>query len=206
MFIDWLTLLLVNMMVALVLHSLFMGFWIDKDPKKVIPGFLLVGAIALIAGFRMAFTWPLPGAYNIIYGELSVLLGAFFFMAGLSIHFGWNLLTIGIYSLFGGAVAVLMGVRIWVSGMTSEPFVGRAGLRRDRRNGRAHAARARFPQDEVDPLARGPRRARQRHHLDPRGLPRVLGTHRLVRQVAAADDTSRSSEIGSTGTGYAAPA
>jgi putative membrane protein len=128
MFIDWLTLLLVNMMVALVLHSLFMGFWIDKDPKKVIPGFLLTGAIALIAGFRMAFTWPLPGAYNIIYGELSVLLGAFFFMAGLSIHFGWNLLTIGIYSLFGGAVAVLMGVRIWVSGMTSEPFVAGLGF------------------------------------------------------------------------------
>ena len=39
MFIDWLTLLLVNMMVALVLHALFMGFWLDKDPKKVIPGF-----------------------------------------------------------------------------------------------------------------------------------------------------------------------
>lgn len=128
MFIDWLTLLLVNMMVALVLHSLFMGFWIDKDPKKIIPGFLLTGAIALIAGFRMAFTWPLPGAYNIIYGELSVLFGAFLFMAGLSVHFGWNLLTIGIYSLFGGAVAILMGVRIWVSGMTSEPFVAGLGF------------------------------------------------------------------------------
>lgn len=128
MFIDWLTLLLVNMMVALVLHSLFMGFWIDKDPRKVIPGFLLTGAIALIAGFRMAFTWPLPGPYNIIFGELSVLLGAFFFMAGLSIQFGWNLLTIGIYSLFGGAVAILLGVRIWVSALTTEPFVGGLGF------------------------------------------------------------------------------
>lgn len=128
MFIDWLTLLLVNMMVALVLHSLFMGFWLDKNAKKVIPGFLLTGAVALIAGFRMAFTWPLPGAYNIIYGELSVLFGALLFITGLAIHFGWNLTSIGVYSLFAGAVAILMGVRIWVSGMTSEPFVAGLGF------------------------------------------------------------------------------
>jgi putative membrane protein len=128
MFIDWLTLLLLNMMVALVLHALFMFRWIEKDPKMVIPGFLLTGAIALIAGFRMVFTWPLPGAYNIIYGELSVLFGAFLFMAGLAVHFGWKLLTIGIYALFGGAVAILMGVRIWVSAMTQEPFVAGLGF------------------------------------------------------------------------------
>ena len=128
MFIDWLTLLLVNMMVALVLHSLFLAFWLDKDAKKVIPGFLLAGAIALIAGFRMVFTWPLPGPYNIIYGELSVLFGALLFITGLAIHFGWSLFTIGIYALFAGAVAILMGVRIWVSALTSEPFVAGLGF------------------------------------------------------------------------------
>jgi len=127
-FIDWLTLLLVNMMVALVLHALFIGFWLDKDPKKVIPGFLVTGAVALIAGFRMTFTWPLPGPYNIMYGELSVLFGALLFIAGLSVHFGWNLATVGIYALFGGAVAVLLGVRIWVSGMTNEPIVAGLGF------------------------------------------------------------------------------
>jgi putative membrane protein len=128
MFIDWLTLLLLNMMVALVLHALFMGRFIEKDPKKIIPGFLLTGAIALIAGFRMVFTWPLPGAYNIIYGELSVLFGGFLFMAGLAVYFGWDLLTIGIYALFGGAVSILLGVRIWVSSMTSEPLVAGLGF------------------------------------------------------------------------------
>ena len=128
MFIDWLTLLLVNMMVALILHALFMWRFIEKEPKKIVPGFLLVGAIALIAGFRMVFTWPLPGPYNIIYGELSVLLGGFFFMAGLAVAFGWDLLTIGIYAVFGGAVSILLGIRIWVSAMTSEPFVAGLGF------------------------------------------------------------------------------
>jgi putative membrane protein len=86
--------------------------FIEKDPKKIIPGFLLTGAIALIAGFRIAFNWPLPGAYNIIYGELSVLFGGLLFMAGLAVAFGWDLLTIGIYAVFGGAVSVLLGIRI----------------------------------------------------------------------------------------------
>ena len=128
MFVDWLSLLLVNMMVALVLHALFMGRFIDKDPKKIIPGFLLTGAIALIAGFRMVFNWPLPGAYNIIYGELSVLFGGFLFMAGRSVAFRWDLLTIGIYALFGGAVSVLLGVRILNLGLTSEPLVAALGF------------------------------------------------------------------------------
>ena len=128
MFVDRLTLLLVNMMVALILHALFMARFIEKEPKKMIPGFLLTGAIALIAGFRMVFTWPLPGPYNIIYGELSVLLGGFFFMAGLSINFGWDLITIGIYSLFAGAASILLGVKILSAGLTSEPLVAALGF------------------------------------------------------------------------------
>ena len=127
-FIDWLSLLLVNMMVALVLHALFMGRFIEKEPKKIIPGFLLTGAIALIAGFRMVFTWPLPGPYNIIYGELSVLLGGFLFMAGLAVNFGWDLITIGIYALFGGAVSVLLGIRILNLNLTSEPLIAALGF------------------------------------------------------------------------------
>ncbi len=127
-FIDWLSLLLVNMMVALVLHALFMGRFIEKEPKKIIPGFLLTGAIALIAGFRMVFNWPLPGPYNIIYGELSVLFGGFLFMAGLAVAFGWDLITIGIYALFGGAVSVLLGIRILNLNLTSEPLVAAAGF------------------------------------------------------------------------------
>jgi putative membrane protein len=122
MFIDWLTLMLLNMTVAFVLYSLFMWRYIEKDPKKIIPGFLLTGAIALIAGFRMAFNWPLPGPFNIIYGELSVLFGGFLFMAGLAVAFGWDLLTIGIYALFGGAASVLLGIRILNLNLTPEPL------------------------------------------------------------------------------------
>jgi putative membrane protein len=128
MFIDFLTLMLINMVAAFVMFTLFMGFSFEKNPKKFIPGFLLTGAIALVTGFRMIFTWPLPGAYNIMYGELTVLLGAFFFVTGLALQFGWELLTIGIYSFFAGAVAIILGVRILNLNLTSEPLVAAAGF------------------------------------------------------------------------------
>ena len=128
MFVDWLTLLLVNMVAAMAIHALFMARFMEKDPKKLIPGFLLTGAIALLAGFRMVFTWPLPGSYNIIYGELSVLLGGFFFTTGLSLAFGWDLISIGIYAFLGGAVSILMGAKILVNNLTSEPLVAALGF------------------------------------------------------------------------------
>lgn len=127
MFIDFLTLMLINMAVALVLFALYMAFYFEKNSKKMIPGFLMVGFIALATGLRTIFTWPLPGSYNILFGELTVMLGAIFFMAGLAILFDWNLITVGIFSLFTGAVAVLLGVRILDMQLTQEPLVAAVG-------------------------------------------------------------------------------
>jgi putative membrane protein len=128
MFIDYLTLMLTNMAVGLVLFALYMVFFFEKDSKKVVPGFLIVGAIALITGFKMIFTWPLPGSFNIAYGEPTVLLGAFLFMAGLAINFGWDLLTIGIYSAFAGAATILLGIRIFSLSMGSNPLEAALGF------------------------------------------------------------------------------
>ncbi len=128
MFIDYLTLMLTNLVVALVLFALFMGRLIDKDAKKVVPGFLLTGFIALMAGFRMIFTWPLPGPYNFAYGEMTVFYGGFFFMAGLAIVFSWDLITIGIYAFFAGIAAVAIGVRILNLNLTKEPLLAAGGF------------------------------------------------------------------------------
>ena len=128
MFIDYLTLMLTNLVVALILFALFMGRLIDKDAKKVVPGFLLTGFIALMTGFRMIFTWPLPGPYNFPYGEMTVFYGGFFFMAGLAIVFSWDLITIGIYAFFAGIAAVVIGVRILDLKLTNEPLLAAGGF------------------------------------------------------------------------------
>jgi putative membrane protein len=128
MFIDFLTLMLLNMSVALFLYALYMAFFFEKNAKKIMPGFLLVGAVALITGFRMVFTWPLPGSFNIAYGEPTIVLGALFFMAGLAINFGWDLIAVGIYSAFAGAAVILLGLRIFVLNMGSSPLEAALGF------------------------------------------------------------------------------
>jgi putative membrane protein len=128
MFIDFLTLMLVNLMVAFVLLALYMAIQIDKDKKKAIPGFLLTGLIALTTGLRMIFTWPLPGPYNFAYGEMSVIYGGIFLVAGISLAFGWDLITLGIYSFFGGLAALVIGTRIITTHLTSEPVLAAAGF------------------------------------------------------------------------------
>ncbi|MGA2977301.1 MAG: DUF981 family protein [Spirochaetia bacterium] len=128
MFIDFLTLMLTNMVVALILFALFMWRFIDKDPKKILPGFLLTGLIALVAGFRMIFTWPLPGAYNIPYGELTVMFGGILFATGIAVAFGWDLISIGVYAFFVGVVSVLLGVRVLNLKLTSEPLAAAGGF------------------------------------------------------------------------------
>jgi putative membrane protein len=128
MFVDFLTLMLINMVSALVMYALFMAFFFEKNQKVFIAGFLLVGAVALVTGFRMIFTWPLPGAYNIMYGESTVLLGAIFFVTGLALQFGWDLRSIGIPAFFAGAGVALLGFRIWNLNLTSEPLVAGLGF------------------------------------------------------------------------------
>jgi putative membrane protein len=127
MFIDYLTLMLANMAAALFLLSLYFVFFFEKDPKKAVPGFLITGGIALVTGLAMSLTWPLPGSYNIAFGEPTVLLGALFFMAGLAINFGWELLTVGIFAFGAGAVAIFLGIRILDLRMTTEPEAASIG-------------------------------------------------------------------------------
>ena len=88
----------------------------------------MVGVIALANGLRMIWNWPLPGSYNIAYGELSALFGIIFLGAALALEKGWRLLTVGIYACFAGLAAAIVGLRIIVLGMTKQPLVSGAGM------------------------------------------------------------------------------
>jgi putative membrane protein len=84
--------------------------------------------IAVICGFAMTFSWPLPKPYNIAYGETSVLLGFLFLAAALSIAKRWELFPLGIYAFFAGLAAVFIGIRIINLGLTSEPLISGIGF------------------------------------------------------------------------------
>jgi len=126
MFIDYLALDLVNLVIALVLVAVFFVFYVEKDQQKVGPGLLATGSIASISGLEMIFAWPLHGSYNIAFGEPMVLFGVLLFFTGLAVIKGWDLLTLGIFSVFAGLVAIVVGIRMMNLKMTSAPTL--AGL------------------------------------------------------------------------------
>jgi len=103
----------------------------DPDQKRWAPGFAASGLIALATGLHMSLTWPLDyqgGIFNIAYGETSALFGAILLGTALALWMNWGLLSIGIYSLFAAALAVVVGVRIIHLGLTAQPLLAGAGF------------------------------------------------------------------------------
>ena len=101
MFIDFLTVIMINLVAGTVLLAYYLWKGIDeKDQRPYAPAFFMVGLLSFITGLQLAFTWPLPGSYNIAYGDASILFGVVFLATGLSLWQGWNLLPVTIYAFF----------------------------------------------------------------------------------------------------------
>lgn len=129
MFINYITLMLINMVAGLFLLAYFVYQGLgDTNQKRWIPGFGMTGAIALTTGLHMIFTWPVPGSFNIAYGEMSVLFGILFIGASLALAQDWDLLTVAIYGFFAGLAAVVIGVRIINLGLTRQPLLSGIGF------------------------------------------------------------------------------
>jgi putative membrane protein len=128
MFIDYLTLMLINLSAGLLILALFVFRYLDKDRKKMVPGLLVTGFVSLVTGLHEIFTWPIPGSYNIPFGEMSVVFGVLLFGTAIAILRDWDLLTLCIYAVFGGAASIVLGARIWSLQMTNAPLLATAGF------------------------------------------------------------------------------
>ena len=129
MFIDYITLMLINMVAGLFILAHYVYNGLDNpNQKQWIPGFGVTGAIALTTGLHMIFTWPVTGSFNIAFGESSVLFGILFVGAAIALAQSWELLTLAIYGFFAGLVAVLIGLRIINLGLTKQPFLSGIGF------------------------------------------------------------------------------
>jgi len=129
MFIDFVTLMLVNMAAGLVVLAFFVAFAVHKDDRRAWSSpFAITGLIASICGFVMTFTLPLPYPYNIAFGELSVMFGLLYLAAAMSLAKGWSLMPTAVYAVVAGTLAILVGIRIIVLGLTSNPALSGAGF------------------------------------------------------------------------------
>jgi putative membrane protein len=129
MFIDYVTLLLVNMAAGYGLLSAYVFRGLDDpDQKRWGLAFLPVGLVALGFGAQMTVTWPLPGPFNSAYGELSVLFGVIFLVAGIGLLTGRDLTVLAGYAALAGADAVLFGVRFISLSLTPAPVMSGLGI------------------------------------------------------------------------------
>ncbi len=127
--IDYVPLLLANMVAALVVLVGFLWWGLGRaDTRHWAPAFGLSGLVATVAGFAITFTWPIPQPFNTAYGETSVLLGVLFLGTAWALARGWSLLPLGLYAFFGGAVAIVIGIRFIDLGLTPLPLVPGMGF------------------------------------------------------------------------------
>ena len=128
MFVDYLTVMIVNLVAGLALLAIHVVFFLDQDQKRLALGFLATGFISTVTGLHLTLTCPLPGANNIPIGELSLLFGVLFLVAGFALIFEWDLLGVAIVAAFAGFAAIIVGLRYFDLGMSRHPVMSGLGF------------------------------------------------------------------------------
>ncbi len=129
MFIDFLTLVMINLVAGTALLGYYLFTGVDaQDQRPYAAGFFVVGLLGIILGLLLITTWPLPGSYNIAFGETTTLFGGVFLAAAISLAFGWDLLPTTVYAFFAGIDAALVGIRILSLNLTKEPLFSAFGF------------------------------------------------------------------------------
>lgn len=127
MFVNYLTLIMINLVAGMALLAYFVATGL-KPNKGLASGFGIVGLMGLLLGLYMIFNWPLPGSYNIVFGESTVLFGIVFLGAALSLAKEWDLYPVTLYGFFAGLYGVVAGVQIIAQGLTREPVASGIGF------------------------------------------------------------------------------
>lgn len=130
MFIDYLTLIMINMITGTALLAQFLWKSLDSetDQRSYAPAFGGVGILAVILGLALTLTWPLPGNHNLSYGETTTLFGIVFLAAAYALSQGWSLIPVATLAFFAGIDAVLVGVNIFVNRTVQEPLMVAVGF------------------------------------------------------------------------------
>ena len=129
MFIDYLTLIMINMVAGTALLAYYLWKGMDEaDQRPYAAAFFGVGLLSLITGLQLSFTWPLPGSYNVGYGDTTTLFGVVFLITAIALWQGWDLVPVSLYAFFAGIDAVIVGVRIFSLQLTKEPLLSAIGF------------------------------------------------------------------------------
>ncbi|MGC8488916.1 MAG: DUF981 family protein [Clostridia bacterium] len=129
MFIDYLGVMLVNLGAGLALLAHYLYVKPPKESRRSwAAGFFAVGLLGLLTSLPMTLTWPLPGGFNVAYGEPGLFFSILFIAAAVTLTFEWEPLIPAIYGFFGAIYAVVIGIRIYDLHLGSNPTAALMGF------------------------------------------------------------------------------
>ncbi len=128
MFTDYLAIMLLNLGAGLALLAHYLYVKPDKQYRKSwAAGFYAVGLLGILTALPMVLTWPLPGGYNVAFGEPALFLSVVYLAAAVTLTFEWEPLIPAIYGFFGGIYGIVIGLRLMDLHLTSHPAVAGIG-------------------------------------------------------------------------------
>jgi len=126
--IDFLALMLVSLAAGFVVLAHYLYVNPDHDERQSwASAFFAAGLIGTLTSVPIVIGWPLPGAYNIAFGEPALFLSVAFLGAAAALAFKWEPLFPALFGFFGGIIAIVVGIRIMDLGMTQEPALTMIG-------------------------------------------------------------------------------
>ena len=103
-FVDALTVMLLSLGLSTLLIALyFLGRGLNKKwvSDLTVPVFAL-GFFNFVGGFLMSMTWPLPGAYNMLFGDPLLMLGIIMMAGAYMVSRNISLKILSIFGFFLG--------------------------------------------------------------------------------------------------------
>ncbi len=125
--IDYAGVMLVGVSAGFVILAHYL--YVNPPPEARQPwaaGFFAAGLLGLVTSLPMVLTWPLPGGFNVAYGEPALFLSIAFLAAAVTLALKWEPLIPALYGFFGGIMAIVVGARLINLGLGQQPWV--AGL------------------------------------------------------------------------------
>lgn len=128
MFVDYTAVMLVGISAGFVILAHYL--YTNPPPEARQPwaaGFFAAGLLGLVTSVPMLVNWPLPGGFNVAFGEPALFLSIAFLAAAITLALRWEPLIPALYGFFGGIMAVVVGARILDLGLTQSPAVAAIG-------------------------------------------------------------------------------
>ncbi len=81
-----------------------------------------LGAAVVTMGLWSEMTWPLPGSYNILFGDMYLLFGVVLVAFAASSYLSLKLQFVGLFAAAAGCMTILYGISGYQLGMTKDPL------------------------------------------------------------------------------------